>query len=842
MSWRPGSDETSIRLLVHRLMTLAKLAISWERLWPALWPAVGVTGVFVALALLDALPLLPGWLHALVLLALVAAFGWAAAHGLRTLRLPTEAEAQRRLELASELSHRPLVALDDDMVTGHGDGQAEALWRTHRKRTIAALLRLRIGYPSPGLARRDPRALRVAVALALVIGVVAGGSEWLPRLARAVTPDLTNVASVVPASYEVWVTPPDYTGIAPLLLDNETLPEDGPTVPSGSVIMAQVHDGRGTPALSFGPERHVLKAVDERTWRAEVPIEATEPTQRQLVLKQGNTVLDAWPILVVPDEAPTIEFVEPPQATERMALRLEYLATDDYGLEDVMALVFRPEGEAAGGEEPIVVPLPLPGRGLKEARAASYSDLTAHRWAGLAVEIELQARDGPGNVGRSERFAMILPERNFTHPVAKAIIEQRKRLTRDPSARVPVAGGIAAIAIDPEAFDNDMVVYLALMTAKSRLMRSRAPDAVKEVQAILWDTALRVEEGNMALAERDLRNLQRQLQDALANDAPDEEIERLMEQLRDAINRFMQAMAENMMRQLEQGGELPQVDPNARMFSQMDLDEMLDRMQELAQMGAREAARQMLSQLQEMLENLQSGQMMGMAPPQNSQAAEMMREMEDLIRRQQSLLDRTYRSARRREGQRGQRPQPGQRGQLGQPQPGEMGQQPQPGQGEMPGADEQEALRRMLGEIMRQLGEMGGEIPSGLGRAERFMRDSRQALGEGQPNAAVGPQTNAIDEMQQGAQSMMQQLMGQQGNQFGLGNQFGRANQQQPNQDPFGRTVEEGGWWDNGNIQVPDEGDLQRARQILEELRRRSSERGRPVPELEYIERLLRRF
>ena len=831
MSWRPGQDDTSIRLLVHRLMALAKLAISWERLWPALWPAVGVAGIFVALALLDALPLLPGWLHALVLVALVAAFGWAAVHGLRTLRLPTEAEARRRLETASELSHRPLVALDDVMVAGHGDDQAEVLWRAHRKRTIAALTRLRIGSPSPGLARRDPRALRVAVAVALVIGAVAGGSEWLPRLARAVTPDLTNVASVVPASFEVWVTPPDYTGIAPLLLDIETLPEDGPTVPSGSVVMAQVHDGRGTPALTFGPERHVLKAVDDRTWRAEVPVEATEPTQRQLVLKQGNTVLGAWPILVVPDEAPTIEFAEHPQATERMALRLEYLATDDYGLEDVMAFVFRPEGEAAADDESIEVPLPLPGRGLKEARAASYNDLTAHRWAGLPVEIELQARDGPGNVGRSERFAMTLPERIFRHPVAKAIIEQRKRLTRDPSARVPVAGGIATIAIEPESFDNDLVVYLALMTAKSRLMRSREPGTVKEVQAILWDTALRVEEGNMALAERDLRSLQRQLQEALANDAPDEEIQRLMEQLRDAIDRFMQALAENMMRQLEQGGQLPPVDPNARMLSRMDLDQMIDRMQELSKMGAREAARQMLSQLQELLENLQSGAMMGMMQPQNGQAGEMMREMEDLIRRQQSLLDRTYRSARRREGQQGQ--QPGQQGQLG---------QPQSGQGEAPGPGEQEALRRMLGEIMRRLGEMGGEIPSGLGRAERFMRDSSQALAEGQPDAAVGPQTNAIDELQQGAQSMMQQLVGQRSNQFGPDNRFGRANQQEPNQDPFGRTVEEGGWWDNGNIQVPDEGDLQRARQILEELRRRSSQRSRPALELEYIERLLRRF
>jgi len=41
---------------------------------------------------------------------------------------------------------------------------------------------------------------------------------------------------------------------------------------------------------------------------------------------------------------------------------------------------------------------------------------------------------------------------------------------------------------------------------------------------------------------------------------------------------------------------------------------------------------------------------------------------------------------------------------------------------------------------------------------------------------------------------------------------------------------------------VPNASDLQRARRILEELRRRSGQRSRPVFELEYIERLLRRF
>src|SRR3546814_11841163 len=60
----------------HRL-TLARLALIWERLWRALWPASGILGLFVVLALFDVLPLLPGWLHALALAALAAGFAYA---------------------------------------------------------------------------------------------------------------------------------------------------------------------------------------------------------------------------------------------------------------------------------------------------------------------------------------------------------------------------------------------------------------------------------------------------------------------------------------------------------------------------------------------------------------------------------------------------------------------------------------------------------------------------------------------------------------------------------------------------------------------------------------------
>ena len=47
---------------------------------------------------------------------------------------------------------------------------------------------------------------------------------------------------------------------------------------------------------------------------------------------------------------------------------------------------------------------------------------------------------------------------------------------------------------------------------------------------------------------------------------------------------------------------------------------------------------------------------------------------------------------------------------------------------------------------------------------------------------------------------------------------------------------------DDSTVKVPGEIDVQRARRILEELRRRYGEQFRPQLELDYIERLLKDF
>lgn len=802
---------TPIRTLAARL-GLARAALFWERVWPAHGLTLAILGLYIAAALFDLPSMVPGWVHASGLLLTTAVVAWALWQALRGLRVPDEAAARRRLETASGLAHRPLAVMADRLVGGASDPVAAALWQAHRDRMARQVRRLRIGLPAAGFLNHDPYGLRVLLALALLFGIIDARGDATDRILRSLEPRLSFTPSAGQGvSLDIWVTPPDYTGLPPRFLRRDAAAEPI-AIPTGSTVLAQVQGGRDVPRLEIDGKPTDFARIDAKNFKGS----ATLTTGHELTVTQDGRKLGAWPISIIPDEPPTIDFVGPPQKTQHDALRLEYHATDDYGVESARAVVHR---VGAPAEETLELELPLPGLHLKEVRNASFHDLTAHPWAGLPVEIHLEATDAPGQIGQSETITVTLPERQFHHPIARALVEQRRELTLHPDEREIVAETISDLSSRPALYRDDAVAFLAMRVARARLLMDRTSTAIPSVQQLLWDTALRIEDGHAALAQRDLRDLMKALQDAIARNAPDAEIERLTRELKDAIDRYLKALAENMQRQNLDGKNMPPVDPS-RLMTDRDLQRMLDRARDLARTGAKDAARDLLSQLQNMLENLR------LARPQQMQngAGQAMRGMQDMMRRQQQLLDRSFRESR--QGQRGD----------GQRQPGSS-------QGD---AAEQEALRRMLGEMMRQLGEQG-DVPQALGRAERAMRGAADALQRGAPGDAVGPQTEALDQLQQAARELMDQMTSAFGGPGGASDLPDGAFPQ-ADRDPLGRPQADSaeGTYSDGRLRMGqpnvDSFGIERAKQILDELRRRAGDYSRPEIERDYIDRLLRRF
>lgn len=846
----PRDDDRALRLA--RRMGLAKLALAWESLWRSLWPLTALAGIFLVVALLDLLPLLPAAAHAAALALFVLAallLGWRC---LRFWHWPDDAAARRRLETETGLHHRPLTALEDRIAAGAGDPASAALWAAYRRRVVATLGRLQVGWPRPGLAARDPRALRALLGLVLIIAFALGAGSAEDRLRRAVTPGAV-LAATPPGQLEIWITPPAYTGLPPLVprADSET----PLTVPVGSTLLAQVTGGRGAPQLRVDTSATAFETIDPRNFR----IAATLDRGTVMAIEQNGRPLAAWTLALTPDAPPSIGFAEPPAPTRRAALRIDYEAADDYGLAAVAATLRRAATPAGVADTALELTLTLPEPNARSARAASYHDLTAHPWAGLKARLQLRATDSAGQTTMSEAVELVLPERVFQNPVARAIVAERKRLVGDPAGqRGAVAEALGEISLRPDRFQEDLVVFLALRFAVLRLgaRDGDSADSVDAVQSLLWDTALRIEDGRLSLAERELRALQQRLQDALANRESDAEIERLIRELQQAIDRYLQAMIENALRNPQDPRAMRPMDRNAQRVERMDLQRMLDQARQMARTGARDQAREMLQRLQEMLENLRAGQPMQAESGEDGEdgeggegsARQMMQGMQDMMRRQQQLTDRNFRRSQQQQQQR-----PGQRGQQGQQ--GQPGQGGEPGEGDMEGdIAEQEALRRQLGEMMRGLSERTGRIPDALGRAERAMREALDSMQRGQPGRAVRPQMDALDQLRQGAREMMQQMMDQMAQQPGQRGQQGNGDPganpdpgdpdlRQQARDPAGRPLNNGLNGTNSNdIGIPGDSELQRSREILDELLRRAGERFRPQLERDYIERLLRRF
>lgn len=817
----------------------ARLALWWEALWPVLWRGAALIGLFAALALFGLFDHLPFVLHCLLLLVFIGGLALALRGLPRALRPPSLLAARRRVEQASGLAHRPLEALDDHPAAGT-DALSLALWRTHQNRLRAQLGPLKAGLPAPGLPRHDPFALRALVILLLVVGTAYAGALAPGRLLGALVPRPESGAGGVGPHFVAWATPPAHTRKAPVYLGAEGLaPGRILEIPAGTRITAQLN-GVDHGAILVDQDRTPLKAVGGSA----VSGEATIKGGHALVLAGGGDELAAWPLKVIPDAPPTVVFTSPPAASERRGLRLAFAAADDYGVTAVALRLTLGGGERARE----VFDMPLGGGNQTSLKVTTFRDLTAHPWAGQSVTAELVATDALGQQGLSKPEQLVLPERSFDNPLAKAIIQQRKRYVANPAKRLDIARRLEDLASSMTYYRGRMRVYLGLAVAEARLVRSdeagRTVDRM--VVDLLWDIAIDLEEGRVASTENALRAAQDALEQALQSGASDDEIRRLMTELRQALTDHLQALTQEAMRNQIDPRSLQQL-PSGRTMSPDDFARMMDEMQRLADSGAREAAQDLLAEMRDMLESLRAMQAMNDPSGGAKALRDGMKALQDMVGRQQDLRDETFGITGGRPGG-PTRPGPGQRpdanglpGPNGQPAPGGAeGEEPSslgsPSLDDL--ATRQESLRRALGEAMRQLGETGQDIPGSLTEAERAMDAARQALGQGDGQGALGAQADALKALRQGTRELGQQLSQMLGMAPGQADDNGAPG----GRDPLGRPRQTRRAGTGDDVQVPTQAEVKRVREILDELRRRAGERGRPQDELDYIDRLLRRF
>ena len=831
-------------------LRLTRAGMVAERAVRAFWPvwtiAFGTMAAF-AFGIASALSLVALWgMLGAVGLMLAATI----ARGLMRFRLPSRDEALARLD--QTLPGRPISALLDQPAIGGDDPATQSVWAAHLRRMEARAAHARAPDPDLRLSRQDPFALRYIAATALAMAVLFGSLGRVGEMGDAVT--LGGGAAIAAGpSWEGWVEPPLYTGLPSLYL-NEIL-ADGFQVPQGSRITLR----------RYGD----LASIGIVTDVGAPPATSDDGAVQSVTVERGGdfTVTGpmgrSWAISVLADTPPSIALDGAVEGQPPGQMRFAFEARDDYGVLSGRALIRldparadRRHGLAIPPEprEALVLDLPMPFRGSRaEFTETVLEDLSKHPFANLPVSLELTAVDAAGQIGTVSYDIPRLPGRRFFNPLANALIEMRRDILWSRENAPRAAQLLRALTWNPqEGLDETLVLGIRDVIAElERAGPGLSPDARDGLAETLWALAMALEVGSLDDALERLRRAQARLSEAMRQGASDAEIAQLMQELREAMDEYMQQLAEN----AEPGEDRPDEQGERMEMSMSDLAEMMRRIEELIQEGRMAEAQEMLNALQQMLENMEmvQGGQGGDGPRTPGQQA--MEGLQDTLRGQQELADDAFRELQDRlnPGRPQQGQQPGQ--QPGQPQAeageGEGEGAPRPGDDAGDGqslAQRQDALRQQLQQQQSRLPgagtQAGDEALRQLDRAGRAMEEAEGLLDQGEIAGALDAQSQALEALREGMTELGRALaQDQSGQDPGQGQAAdGTMAPNRPLQDPLGRQSGNSGSFGSDEAMANREEAFRRSRELLDELRRRSAEQGRPEQERDYLRRLLDQF
>lgn len=793
---------------MERLFRRAQATIFLERFAPILTIAGAPIAALLIISLFDGWAATPRWAHAI---ALLAAFGLSASLYFRARReklFPARGETLARLENDGGVRHDALRALEDDPLADAGP-----LWDAHLAEMRELARSARLSPPQMTANRVDPHGLRYAALAFIAIGAVAAGADLPQRLISGFFP--ADPRASKPGFADLWIEPPAYAGKAPiyLLRGDDALPGQRPVIEvlEGSIVYAQVN-AELNARLALKSDRALTRAEKQG---------AEKSSRQQLTLRESGLLTlraggrsGAWPIDVIEDRAPTVEFVETPKADANGRLAFSVRLSDDFGVVGG-ALRLRLDGnqqrpldapafdEAVRSESRVIeIDGAAGGDGVRNFAV----DLQAEPWAGLNAIATFIATDGTGQAGESETIEIAIPKKEFFNPLARAVVEQRQTLAVSPSQWRRAEWALSGLTLGPEYFFDRIKDYLLLRTAMWRVTKEAGGDYSDTVEDF-WPLALQLEDETLELARQRLEAAKEALRNALENGADDSEIERLTEALRAALQQYLQALAQS-----GQQGDASD-EPADEIVNAADIDAMLNSIRDLAKSGAQNAARQALSDLENLLRNLrppsrsaQNGEGQAGGEAQGAPTGKA----GDLIGRQRELADKSF-----------------ERGQKRDATGDDLG-------------DEQGAISGDLAELMKTLEGAGDDAdPDGaatraLNKAASAMRRSEEALRAEEFESANEAMDRAIAALREGAENLARaagkEAQGQSAEQGGPG---------APMRDPLGRPA--GQAYGEG-VDVPEKSDAQKARELLLELRRRLSEGERTEEEIKYLERLLERF
>ena len=347
----PLPKDLNVKIGLQRLLLVA--AMFWSK---AQWPLSLVVAV-IAFLYLGPSKFLGRPIISLVLLLLLSGFIFSLRAFWRA-KWPNQFDAMRYLEQSARLAHRPVSSQADSLSEESNISRSGDLWREHQRRKLASGVKISPELPRSQWRMIDPLALRVPLVIAFLTSLLLGAGRPVSELRNVLTGE--NQSGQVVASVEAWARPPAYTNKPPVLLTSKAMTEKlsaSPEIllPENSVLNVRI-SGAEKPALRLAPLQgmsqpgELTKSPELKSSGAEKSVSGDVLLDRpvQVEALDGEAPLGTFSISVIPDQAPTIAFTADPAGDKDGFTKLQWKASDDYGVKSVTAEISLSDQQETG--------------------------------------------------------------------------------------------------------------------------------------------------------------------------------------------------------------------------------------------------------------------------------------------------------------------------------------------------------------------------------------------------------------------------------------------------------------------------------------------------------------
>ena len=793
----------------------AGAGILWEKIARYLLLLLSIVLLFFCLTMLNFFTSLPVIIHILFLFIFFMGSFIFLLKIISSLKWPNIKSCVRRLEIDNQLKNRPLSVLFDTPALN----KESILWKKHYIRMLDQVQSIKNFKSKAILKLSDPLFIRFPFLLISFVIIFSNSNNYITKVEAALIPDF-SVEKTTSAIFTGWISPPKYTGISPILLSETMSQIDSP---QGSILTARIFGGKGVSKLVINNQEKDFIKIDKDNFALESLVEDTG----MLMIWQDDNVIYSKNLNIIKDQPPIIKLLNKPEKTVKGVLKIGYILEDDYGIKNLQANVIIKDKRSSLEETEIFFSIPFDPEIKGSQFSEYYYDLTEHIWAGMPVLFFITGKDFVGNEGKSKEHEILLPERDFKNPLAISLINQRKNLGLELISVEETIFNLALIEENKYLHDDYFIAHKWLSEVVQSLKESITKSNVEGFKQIrkkaidkLWKAALFVESGQLAKAEEDLRKAQEALKEALSQSNDASEVQESIDNLDEALGKYLDEIEDPM------NVDAPQVsesdDPGdrggengAQTNERQDLEKKLEEIADLAVAGSLDEAEKQLEEMQDTTEALDRdalGEALGEEEGESQPMA--MQQISEMIEQQEALMEDSFEASMN----------------------AAQADQQTPGSGPVNAGKEQDTLRKQLEDVMKEIAESDDPIPEELGRADRAMRQASRELNRNRPDRAESAQGKAIEELKKAAEAIDRMHSSSGPSQMAGQNENNRSRDRR---DPLGRVPPGQGSSPGGDVGLPNEPDITRARKIAKQLYLKAEESLEGTVERRYVDSLL---